>query len=64
MTSYYYRSNIKITESDGPLVIIPLQPVQIFLVMTGLTYMLTVKGLFSGLRSENPHAHIEKVRYV
>ena len=34
------------------------------MVTSSLMQMLTVRGLFSGLLSEDPHAHIPKVRDV
>ena len=34
------------------------------MVTTSLMQMLTVRGFFSGLRSEDPHAHIIKVRLL
>ena len=34
------------------------------MVTSSLMQMLTARGLFSGLPSEDPHAHIAKVRAV
>ena len=34
------------------------------MVTSSLMQMLTARGLFSGLPSEDPHAHIAKVRVV
>ena len=34
------------------------------MVISSLMQMLTTRGLFSGLPSEDPHAHIAKVRVV
>ena len=34
------------------------------MVTSSLMQMLKARGLFSGLPSEDPHAHIEKVRVV
>ena len=34
------------------------------MVTSSLMQMLTARGLFSGLPSEDPHAHIAKVREV
>ena len=34
------------------------------MVTSSLMQMLTARGLFSGLPSEDPHAHIDKVRAV
>ena len=34
------------------------------MVTSSLMQMLTARGLFSGLSSEDPHAHIAKVRAV
>ena len=49
---------------DGPLILPPLPPGHTFLVTCSLMQMLTARGLFSGLTSEDPHAHIAKVRAV
>ena len=46
---------------DGPLVLPPLPTGQTFVVTSSLMQMLTAGGLFSGLPSQNPHAHIAKV---
>ena len=40
----------------------PLPPGHTFVVTSSLMQMLTTRGLFSGLPSEDPHAHIAKVR--
>ena len=60
----YYRSYDNIADSDGPLVLPPLPPGHTFVVTSRLMQMLTSRGLFSGLPSEGPHAHIAKVRAV
>ena len=54
------------TESnfDGPLVFPPLPPGHTFVVTSSLMQILTARGLFSGLPSKDPHAHIAKVREV
>ena len=58
----YYRGYDNIADSDGPLVFPPLPIGHTFLVTSSLMQMLTARGLFLGLRSEDPHAHIAKVR--
>ena len=42
----------------------PLPTGHTFVVTSSLMQMLTARGLFSGLPSEDPHAHIAKVRVV
>ena len=60
----YYRDYENITDSDGPLVFPPLPQGHTFVVMNSLMQMLTTRGLFLGLPSEDLHAHIAKVRVV
>ena len=60
----YYRGYDNIADSDGPLVLPPLPIGHTFVVTSSLMQMLTARGLFSGLPSEDPHAHIAKVRAV
>ena len=60
----YYRGYDNIEDSDGPLVLPPLPTGHIFVVTSSLMQMLTARGFFSGLPSEDPHAHIAKVRAV
>ena len=60
----YYRGYDNIEDSDGPLFLPPLPPGHTFVVTSSLMQMLTARGLFSGLPSENPHAHIAKVTAV
>ena len=60
----YYRGYDNIAESDGPLVLPPVPPGHTLIVTSSLLQMLTTRGLFSGLPSEVPHAHIAKVRAV
>ena len=60
----YYRGYDNITDSDGLLVLPPLPSGHTFVVTSSLMQMLTSRGLFSGLPSEDPHAHIAKVRAV
>ena len=60
----YYRGYDNIADSDGPLVLPPLPQGHTFVVTSSLMHMLTARGLFSGLPSEDPHAHIAKVRAV
>ena len=59
-----YRGNIDIPDSDGLIILPPLPPGHTFVVTSSLMQMLTARGLFSGLPSENPHAHIAKLRVV
>ena len=58
----YYRVNNNIAESNGPLFLPPLPTFHTFVVTSSLMQMLTARGLFSGLPSEDPHSHIAKVR--
>ena len=60
----YYRGYDIIADSDGPLVLPPLPQGHTFVVASSLMQMLTARGLVSGLPSEDPHAHIAKVRAV
>ena len=60
----YYRGYDNIADSDGPLVLHPLPPGHTFVVTRSLMQMLTARGLFSGLPSEDPPAHIAQVRAV
>ena len=48
----------------GHLCCPPLPPWHTFVLTSSLMQMLTTRGLFSGLPSEDPHAHIAKVRAV
>ena len=59
-----YRGYDNIADSDGPLVLPPLPTCQTFVVTSSLMQMLTTRGLFSGLPSEDRHAHIAKVKGV
>ena len=58
----YYRGYDNIADSDGPLVLPPLPTGHTFVVTSSLMQMLTAIGLFLGQPSEDPHAHIAKVR--
>ena len=60
----YYRGYDNIAYSDGPLVLPPLPTGHTFVVTSSLIQMLTSRVLFSRLPSEDPHAHIVKVRAV
>ena len=60
----YYRGYDNIADSDGPLVLPALHTGHTFVVTSSLMQMLTSRSLFSGLPSEDPHAHIAKVRVV
>ena len=58
----YCRGYDDIADSYGPLVLPPLPPDHTFVETSTLMQMLTTRGLFSRLPSEDPHAHIAKVR--
>ena len=58
----YYRGYDNIADSDEPLVLPPLPTGHTFVVTSSVMQMLTARGLFSGLPSEDPHAHIARVR--
>ena len=45
----YYRGNVNISDSDGPLVLPPLPQGHTFVVTSSLMQMLTARGLFLGL---------------
>ena len=60
----YYRGYDNIADSDGPFVLPPLPPGHSFGVTSSPMQILTARGLFSRLPSEDPHAHIAKVRAV
>ena len=53
-----------IAESNGPLVFPPVQQGHTFEATSRLIQMLTARGLFSGLPSEDLRAHIAMVRVV
>ena len=61
MVSYYSMIRVKINKEDK----IPLHILKNTTeVSSSLMQMFTARGLFSGLPSEDPHAHIAKVRAV
>ena len=60
----YYKVNINIADSDGPLVLPPLPLGNIFVVTSSLLQILTTRGLILGLPSKDPHIDITKLRYV
>ena len=60
-TQEFYRGNMIITNSDGPLVLPHLPHGHTFVVTSSLMMILTARGLFSGLPSEDPHSHIAKL---
>ena len=60
----YYRGYDNIVDSDGPLFLPPLPQGHTFVVTSSLMQMLTTRGLFSRLPSEDSHAHIAKVKAV
>ena len=56
----FYISNFNITDSDGPLVLPPLPHGNTFVVTSSLMQMLTARGLYAELPSEDSHSHIVK----
>jgi len=59
-----YRVDFNAVESEG-LIVLPLLPLgYTFVVTSSLMQMLTTRGLFSGLASEDPHGHMAKLRSV
>ena len=60
----YYRGNVNITEFDWRFVLPPLPHGHTFMVTSSLMHILITRVLFSGLPSEDPHAHIAKLRSV
>ena len=60
----YYRGYDNIADSDGPLLLPPLPQGHTFVETSSLMQIFTAIGFFSELPSEDPHAHIDKVRAV
>ena len=60
----FYMGNVNITDSDGPHVLPPLSQGQMFVVTSSLMQMITARGLFSRLPSNDPHTHIAKLSSV
>ena len=60
----YCRGCDNIADFDGPFVLPPLPQGYTFVITSSLMQMLTARGLFSELPSEDPHDHIAKVRVV
>lgn len=58
----YFRSNVTIAKSYGPLILPPLPHGNIFIVTSSLMQMLTARDLFSGLPLDDPYAYISKLR--
>ncbi|XP_049410643.1 uncharacterized protein LOC125873837 [Solanum stenotomum] len=56
-----YRVDFNATAYEGPIV---LPPGHTFVVTSSLMQMLTARGLFSGMASEDPHGHMAKLRSV
>ena len=60
----FYRVNVNITYSNGPLLLPPLPQGHTFVVTTRFMHMLTAGGLFTMLQSMYPQDHISKLRSV
>ena len=60
----YYKVYENIIDTDRPLVFPHLPQAQTFVVTSSLMQILTARSLFYGIPSEDPHAHIAKVRAV
>ena len=60
----FHRGNFNIIDSNTPLVLPPLPHGHTFVVTSSLMQLLTAKGLFLALPSEDPHANIAKLRSV
>ena len=58
----YYRVYENITDCKGPLIFLPLPHDYYFVVTSSVIKMLNARGLFSGITSEDTHAHMAKVR--
>ena len=58
----YYRGNFNIADPYGPLFLPPLPQGHSFVVTSSLILVLIARGVFSGLPSKDPHAHIAKLR--
>ena len=56
--------NINITDSGGTLLLPPLQHGQNFVVTSILMRMITARGFYLELPSEDPHAYIANLRSV
>ncbi|KAK4724150.1 hypothetical protein R3W88_026929 [Solanum pinnatisectum] len=60
----HYKADYDATTLDGPIVLPPLPPGHTFVVTNSLIQMFTVRGLFAGLASEDPYAHMAKLSSV
>ena len=60
----HYRGNVNIRDSDIPLVLPSLPQGHTFVVTIVFMQMLNARGLFVGMPSEDPYAHICKLRSV
>ena len=60
----FYRGNVNITDSDGPLVLPPLPHGHTFMVTCNLMPIPTARGLFLGIPLEDTHTHIAKLGFV
>ena len=60
----FYRVIFNINDCEGPLVLPPLPHGHTFVVTSSLIQMLTTRGLFLGLPSEDPNSHIDKLRFL
>ncbi|XP_015160938.1 uncharacterized protein [Solanum tuberosum] len=59
-----YRVNFNTADYDGPIVLPPLPSRHTFVVTSSLMQMPIARGLFAGVASDDPHAHIAKLRSV
>ncbi|XP_049344684.1 uncharacterized protein LOC125809056 [Solanum verrucosum] len=57
-----YKVDYNTVELEGPIVLSPLPPGHTFMVTSSLMQMLTTRGLFSGLASEDQHGRMAKLR--
>ncbi|XP_015166987.1 uncharacterized protein [Solanum tuberosum] len=57
-----YRVKFNTVESEEPIVLPPLPLGHTFVVTSSLMKMLTTRGLFSGMASDDPYRHMAKLR--
>uniref|UniRef100_M1DGR0 Uncharacterized protein n=1 Tax=Solanum tuberosum TaxID=4113 RepID=M1DGR0_SOLTU len=56
--------NVPAQVQDGPIILPPLPQRHTFVVTSSLMQMLTKRGFFAGLSSEDPYAHMAKLTSV